>query len=273
MDNQHKIAVYGREHETPNEIYYSSVENLGIDFGISVGVTQKDNEDCIGITTLNTDVVLSVADGHWGNEASELAVSKVIEFLNPDVRLSKDNEARARLFSIFEQINYELLQSSMKFPGAPAAETTLIVCYIRETPRGKFLYWASFGDSYSFIFRNGELKQLNSLNKYWLGMLSKLSENADSGISLKYLSGESHYIGVASGLETGIEKLSSGDVVFLCTDGLIGSDNEVPKAVAQNIQTILSANTSTNLKAKEIINSALARGETDNVSCVIYPIA
>ncbi|MBV6395143.1 MAG: hypothetical protein HFACDABA_00714 [Anaerolineales bacterium] len=272
MDNQHKIAIYGRDHETPNEIYYSSIEGLGIGFGISVGVTQKANEDCIGLSTLNTDVVLTIADGHWGNEASELAVSKVVEFLNPDVRLSKDNEARARLFPLFEQINNELLQSAMRFPGAPAAETTLIVCYIRETPRGKYLYWASFGDSYLFIFRNGELKQLNSLNKYWLGMLSKLSENAESGISLKYLSGESRYIGVASGLETGIEKLSSGDVVFLCTDGLIGSDDEVPEAVAQNIQTILSANTPTNLKAKEIVNSALMRGEIDNVSCVIFPI-
>lgn len=273
MDNQQKIAIYGREYETPSEIYSPSIENLNIGFGISVGVTKRANEDCIGISTLKTDMVLSIADGHWGSEASHLAISKVIEFLNPDIRLSKGNEARARLFSLFEQINCELFQSAMKFPGAPAAETTLIVCYVTETPKGKYLYWASFGDSYLFIFRDGKLQQLNSLNKYWLGMLSKLSENAEAGIPLKYLSGESHYIGVASGLETGIEKLSSGDTVFLCTDGLIGSDNEVPEAVAQNIQTILSANSPINLKAKDIIKFALDRGEIDNISCIIAPIA
>lgn len=273
MDNPQKIIVYGRDHETPNEIYCQLAENPCIGFGISVGVTQKANEDCIGISTLNTDILLSIADGHWGSEASELAVSKVIEFLNPKVRPAKDNEARARLFPLFEQINSQLFQTAMMFPGAPASEATLIVCYIRETPKGKYLYWASFGDSYLFIQRDGELKQLNSLNPYWLGMLSMLSEKSNTGISLKYLSGDSHYTGVASGLETGIETLTSGDTVFLCTDGLIGSDEKASEVVLENIRSLLSANMALDAKAKDIINSALARGEIDNVSCIIASIA
>lgn len=274
MDNQQKIAIYGREHEVPNEIYCQLSESGNIGVGISVGVTQKANEDCIGVSIIGTETLLTIADGHWGGEASELAVSKVMEFLNPAIRLPKDNEARARLFPLFEQINTELLTSAMIAPGSPTPETTLIVCHIRETSRGKYLYWSSFGDSYLYILKDGELKQLNSLNSYWLGMLSKLSENAGTKeISLKYLSGESHYVGVASGLETGIEKLASGDTVFLCSDGLIGSDEKTSESVVNNIHSILSANTTLDTKVKDIINSALIRGEIDNVACVVAQIA
>lgn len=274
MDNIKKITVYGKKHESPNKIYSQTLKESNLGFGTSVGVTSKANEDCIGISISENDVVLAIADGHWGNEASELAIKKASELLDSKNRLPKDNEARARLYSLFEQINTALYQKAMTTSGAPTPETTLIVCHLRNIQNEKYLFWSSFGDSFLFIFREGILKQLNSLNSYWLGMLSKLSENsATRGVTLKY-SGEeeSRYVGVAEGIEAGIEKLESNDIVFLCTDGLIGSDKMIPEEVANNIKTILISNTPLEKKIDGLILSALSRNEKDNVTCIVAQI-
>ena len=48
-------------------------------------------------------------------------------------------------------------------------------------------------------------------------------------------------MGVANGLETGIEKLEFGDIVFLCTDGLVGSDTAPDLSVLAGITRYLSS--------------------------------
>lgn len=269
MDNQTIITAFGRAYETPNEVHCQKVANSEIGVGISVGTTHKANEDGVGISISGKEAILAIADGHWGREASELAITRSVEMLESS-RAPKDNETRARLYALFEQINITLFEIAMSKPGAPAPETSLIVCYLRETPNGKYMFWASFGDSYLIVFKSGKVQQLNSLNPYWLGMLSKLSENAElRTIPLRYLSGESRYVGVSSGIETGIEKLETGDTVFLCTDGLIGSDDGIPESVTSSIETILSTNSASDEKARELVNSALTRNEKDNISCIV----
>jgi serine/threonine protein phosphatase PrpC len=131
----------------------------------------------------------------------------------------------------------------------------------------KYLYWASFGDSYLFLLRNEKLKQLNSLNPRWLGYLSKLSEKTETrAILMRFLTDEARYVGVASGLETGIEKLESTDIVFLCTDGLVGSDKEPDPAVLYRIKMLLASNLPFNSRVEKTIVSALDRGEKDNIT-------
>jgi len=265
-----KITIFGRDHEAKGEIYSQALETFNIALGMSVGVTSKSNEDAIGATVVNSEIVVALADGHWGRDASELAISKAVDLLQPDVRPSKDSETRARLFALFDQVNTELYNMAVAAPGAATPETTLIVCHLKEASSGKYLYWSSFGDSYLFIFRKEQLKQLNTLNSFWLGYLSKLSENADTrSILMKFLSDEARYVGVPSGLETGIEKLEPGDIIFLCTDGLIGSDREPEKAVLEEIKDILGSDQSLLSKAEKAVASALHRGEIDNISCVI----
>lgn len=270
MDDSTKVTIFGKDHESRGEIYSEALEPLNIALGTSVGVTSKPNEDCIGVSMFDTERVLAIADGHWGRDASEIAVTKALDLLGADGHPSRDSETRARLFSLFEQVNTELYEMATSAPGAPVSETTLIVCHIKEAPSGKYLYWSSFGDSYLFLLRNGELKQLNSLNPFWLGYLSKLSENADSKATLmRFLFDEARYVGVASGLETGIEKLDQGDIVFLCTDGLIGSDHEPEPSILAGLRNVLIGDLSLQMKVETIIASALARGEADNISCVV----
>ena len=267
------VVIYGRDHESASEIYCRTIENSNIAFGISVGIMSKANEDCLGISKSGDEALLAIADGHWGREASELAIDKTMEMIRSAPRPAKENEIRARFYALFEQINQELFSIAMSHPGAIAPETTLIVCQLKEIRLEKYLYWSGFGDSYLFVFRNNKLTQLNSLNQYWLGMLSRMSEySAARQLTLKSLFGESRYIGVADGLETGIEKLQSGDIIILCTDGLIGSDERVPESVGELIRTILTSVDSLENKVSNLIKSALDRGERDNISCILAQI-
>lgn len=273
MSKSKTIVIYGNNHESPNEIYCQIIENLNIALGISEGITTKPNEDCLGVSISGDEILLAIADGHWGKEASELAINKTMEMFGLMLRSAKENETRARFYALFEQINQELFEMAMEHPGALAPETTLIVCQLREFESEKYLFWSSFGDSYLLLLRDNELIQLNELNAYWLGMLSRMSETSMTRqLTFKSLFGESRYIGVADGLETGIEKLQPGDTVLLCTDGLIGSDTGVPKSVGQDIKTILSTSLSLRDKVMNLIQSALDRGEQDNVSCILAQI-
>jgi serine/threonine protein phosphatase PrpC len=264
-----RITIFGGSHQLQSEIYTQSLEFPGVALGTSVGVTTKPNEDAVGASAAGSEMVLAIADGHWGREASEIAVSKAMELLGPEIRPSRESETRARLFSLFEQVNTQLYEQAVAPPGASTPETTLIVCHVKEAGSDRALYWASFGDSFLFLLRNGKLNQLNSLNPRWLGYLSKLSEKAETrSILMRFLTDEARYIGVASGLETGIVKLESGDIIFLCTDGLVGSDRDPDPAVLHRIREQLLSDLPLGNKVESIIASALARGEKDNISCV-----
>lgn len=92
-------------------------------------------------------------------------------------------------------------------------------------------------------------------------------------ISIEYQSERARYVGVATGLEGGIEKLAYGDLLFLCTDGLIGSDKEPDATVLGGIMDVLNSAASLESKVEIIIRSALARGEEDNISCVMARIS
>jgi protein phosphatase len=222
---------------------------------------------------LEPDIVLAIADGHWGWDASELAISMAVDLLDSENRMSIESETRARLFALNEQVNIELYDRAMSGPGASASETTLIVCHIKETDSGKYLYWSSFGDSFLFIFRDRVLEQLNTPQARWLGYLSKLSDGSGTrSIAMRFLTDEARYVGVASGLETGIERLEPDDIILLCTDGLIGSDIKPEQSILDRITNILTLDSSLESKVKDLISSALTRGELDNVSCAVAQI-
>jgi serine/threonine protein phosphatase PrpC len=249
MSESNTIIVYGKDHESSNEIYCQKLEYSNIAYGISVGVMAKANEDCLGISVSGDEILMAVADGHWGMEASELAIDKTMEMIRSTPRPSKEGETRARFYALFEQINQELFVMGMAHPGALTPETTLIVCQLKEFQSEKYLYWSSFGDSYLFVFRNNGLIQVNSLNAYWLGMLSRMSDT------------------------TGVEKLYAGDTILLCTDGLIGSDEGVPDFVDKNIKAILTTAVPLEQKVSNLIMSAIDRSESDNISCILAQIS
>jgi serine/threonine protein phosphatase PrpC len=269
MEQSQRVTLFGRDHETKGEIFLQSLDSLPVTLGTSAGTTAKPNEDSTGVSVRGSEMVLAIADGHWGREASEIAVSKAVELPVTEAEPSTESETRAQLFSLFEQVNDRLFDLAASTPGTSTPETTLIVCRIKEMDGGKFLYWASFGDSYLFLMRKEMLNQLNSLQPRWLGYLSKLSGKSETrALLMKYLTDEARYVGVTNGLETGTEKLEPGDIVFLCTDGLIGSDRDPNPAILYGIRMLLMSSLPIASKVEKAIASALSRGEKDNVTCL-----
>lgn len=267
MEYSQRIIILGRDHDVRAGIYLQSLDSLPVALGTSAGMTAKPNEDAVGVSALGTELVLAIADGHWGREAAEIGISKAMELLTFEGKPSTDNESQARLSSVFEQVNNQLYDLAASSPDATTPETTLIVCHIAEAGSGKILHWASFGDSYLFLLRKEMLNQLNSLNPRWLGYLSKMSEKAETrSLLMKFLTNEARYVGVANGLEKGIEKLEPGDIIFLCTDGLIGADRDPNPALLYGLRMLLMSDLPIDSKVEKAIASALARGEKDNVT-------
>ena len=273
MDLPTKIIIFGRDHELMGQVYCEELASSAVALGTSPGVTAKPNEDAAGASVQGTEMVLAIADGHWGREASEVAVTKAMELQGPDNSPYSESETRARLISVFEQVNNTLYENVVSSPGASTPETTLIVGHIQDAASAKYLSWSSFGDSYLFLLREGQWKQLNTLQPRWLGYLSRISEEAETrAILWRYPGDEARYVGVASGLESGIEKVHFGDIVFMCTDGMLGSDKEPDPEVLQGMKGILASDMPPRARVEKMISSALARGEKDNVSCVVAVI-
>jgi serine/threonine protein phosphatase PrpC len=267
MNGTTELILFGRDHGSKGGIFSRSLDGANVALATSAGVTSKPNEDAVGACVFGRDLVLAVADGHWGREASEIAVSEAVKILrsNPVA----ENETRARLVVLFEQVNNQLYEMAASTPGSLTPETTLIVCHIQDG-ESKYLYWSSFGDSYLFLFRAQLLKQLNTLQPRWLGYLSSLSEKSDSrAILMRLLTDEARYVGVAGGLETGIETLEPGDVILLCTDGMVGSDREPDPVILNGISSVLGSDGSAGVKVENLIAAALERQEKDNISCVV----
>lgn len=268
------VLLIGKDFPSLGQTHVQSIPKKNIAVGISAGKKDKPNEDALGVIISEQEVLLAVADGHWGAEASELAIQKASELINVHSRQSSRNEVRARLYTLFEQINRKLYDMAIAFPGAPTPETTLLVGYLRLLPEISQFYWASFGDSYLFLQHSGEVVQLNTLYRRWLGVLSKMADFTGlTGIPIAYPhSDDDHYLGVAAGLESGIETLTKGDTIFLCTDGMIEPRGSGHVLTSVELRPFLAERSSPEARVHTLIDLALSEGGNDNIACVLLQI-
>lgn len=266
--------LLGRDFSEPGRAFIKTITGTPIAVGISVGKQNKPNQDAIAVSVSENVALLAVADGHWGHEASELGVRLAMEMLESPVRPPEGNEVRGRLYALFEQVNRRLFDTAMGSPGAVTPETTLIVCWLCQDLDGSQLYWASFGDSYLYLRAGDTIRQLNTLKSCWLGALSMMAERAGAqGLTLLYpTTGEDRYLGVAAGLETGMEKLEAGTSLLLCTDGLIEPAGREAALTSTDLRPILGSDQSPELRVRALLDTALARGGSDNIACVLAEI-
>lgn len=268
------ILLIGQDFPSLGQTHVQGIPDKNIAVGISAGKKDKPNEDALSVSVSEQEVFLAIADGHWGAEASELAIQKASELIKVRSRPSSKHEVRAQLYALFEQINRELYNMAMAFPGAPTPETTLLVGYLRLLPEISQLYWASFGDSYLFLQHGGDVVQLNKLYRRWLGALSKMADFTGlTGIPITYPhSGDDRYLGVAAGLESGIERLTEGDTILLCTDGMIEPRGSEHALTPIDLQPFLTERGAPEEHIHALMDLALREGGNDNVACVLLQI-
>ncbi len=151
---------------------------------------------------------------------------------------------------------YQYIQST----GARDAGSTIVAAVIY----GDILYVASVGDSRAYIFRNGQIDRITrdhtlAQQKYDMGQITLQQLETDPDRSVLIRSMGAH---PTVAVDLNQRRLSPGDVVLLCSDGLtdVVRDEEIAGIVHKYPPR---------RAAQELIKLANKRGGPDNISVVI----
>ena len=167
-----------------------------------------------------------------GDKASKLAAEKFTDFF---VGVNSSDGIEKLLLREIDIIDLQI-KEECGFGDGMMAGTTVVAALIL----GKQLHWIGVGDSRIYVLRGDEIVQVTTDHVFKLKLLEKVDlglitqEEADShpqrGALISYVgSGDIKYINTnKSGLD-----LVHGDVVLLCSDGLIKAlnDNQIAEII------------------------------------------
>lgn len=180
----------------------------------------------------NKGILAVLADGMGGltngKAVSDYVVSSAKSMFE---KLDYQSKFPSQLINIITQVN-EKICSEFSDSGKSGAGSTVVIVFVYKTK----LYWASVGDSRLYLYRAGQLFQINEDHDY----LNKLLGDAIYGnLSLKQAFSDpqkdalNSYIGHESlpaidHCERGMS-LQKKDVLLLCSDGVYNgmSDSEI----------------------------------------------
>lgn len=181
-----------------------------------------------------------VADGmgglFYGKEASEMAVQSFLESYQSYISFESIMDL---LHLSLQDANKMVRNMAVEQEKVDQTGTTLAAATIIEGS----LYWISVGDSRIYLYRNGELIQLNEDHQY-----SKLLYEEVMKENITVEEANSHpqrnalisFLGLPSLPEIDFNvkemPLENGDIVLLCSDGLHGfmTDEEIAAILKEN---------------------------------------
>ena len=230
-----------------------------------VGKKRVANEDAYGDQETPNGHVFVVCDGMGGHaggaKASNMAVSSILEFF-----------AREPIENIIIGIdkaisfaNEQIFATAQAEPELKGMGTTVTVVVLRDAE----VYIGHVGDSRIYLKSNGELNRITKDH-------SKVQELVDRGI-ISDADAETHpeknIILRALGIKPEVEstvcsvslKLSKGDVLLMCSDGLSGlvTDNEMQGMI--NFDNLEGS-------VDTLITSANNNGGPDNITATLIAI-
>jgi|LFRM01.2.fsa_nt_gb protein phosphatase len=228
------------------------------------GLQRKSNEDYYYIPE-NEDkpAIMMVADGMGGHNAGERASRLAVEYVVAYFEKNKDNlkyteELIQAIQDSIEQANEHVLDLSRTEERFSGMGTTLTLVVFDEDR----FHVAHIGDSRCYLIRNGIVRQITRDH-------SLVQELLDHGSITKHemnIHPKRNVITRALGTEDKLridcfeEILQSGDIILLCTDGLINYVDleKVAADLPQNISMVQLAE----MLGKE----ALAAGGSDDIT-------
>lgn len=222
------------------------------------GSVREINEDSI-LSKANSGLWV-VADGMGGYEAGDVASKMLVEAIN---KITLEDSITSNI-EILERavldVNQQIIDhSNLVFEGRVFGSTVVLV-YIHENLG--FVFWA--GDSRLYRLRDKELTKITRDH-------SQLQEMIDSNLLLpeeieNYP--DNNVITRAVGAEENLMldfltfEIDADDKFLLCSDGLYNAVND------DQVQLILN-NGSIHLNSKQLIDTALENGASDNVSFIL----
>ncbi|MGH7656884.1 MAG: Stp1/IreP family PP2C-type Ser/Thr phosphatase, partial [Gemmatimonadales bacterium] len=209
-----------------------------------------------------------VADGMGGAAAGEIASAMATDVIYSHLSdtWSRDPDMTPQRFSsrireAVEQANQRIHDYAAAHPEVRGMGTTATVAGVL----GDRLYLAQVGDSRGYLVRRGETTQLTRDQS----LTQRLVEAGELTEEEAELSERRNIILQALGPETQVkvdltfQKLSRGDTIILCSDGLSGQirKEEIGELVMKHPDLVELA--------AELIDIANTRGGPDNITAVI----
>jgi protein phosphatase len=205
-----------------------------------------------------------VGGGPDGDIASEAAITALLGYVTEtvgcfnDASASKEHELFDRLEATVQGVHERLLAQAGKRGQAPATTLTMLLLI---WPRA---YLVHVGDSRAYVRRNGKVQQLTrdqTFGEYMVAVGAWTEEQAANSRPAATLS--SAIGGTEMQPVVGLVDLEPGDSLMLCTDGLTKHvDNE-------RIAEVLGKSGNAETLARELLDSALAEGGTDNIAVIV----
>ena len=217
-----------------------------------------------------------VADGMGGHKAGEVAARLAIEAIQEFVERSRSVDGFAwpyglddglsvdgnRLRSAVRLANVRVLEASETRTECSGMGTTVVAALAGRNR----LAFVGVGDSRLYLWQRGALQQLTQDDSWVATVLARepgMTEVALAQHPMRHVL--TSVIGARSDTEPVIYEraLEMGDVLLLCSDGLHGAVD-----VAE-IRTLLGSSADVTEITSSLVNRALARGASDNVTAVV----
>jgi len=226
-------------------------------YGVTHTGRRKTNEDAMLV-----DVELGlfvVADGMGGHNAGEVASTIAVSTLR-DFFATQAPRTEHALADGLALANDQVLAASGRPEYAGMGTTVVAACVTDDQ-----VLFGNVGDSRIYLWRDGRLTQLTQDDSWVSRVLGEaaLSEDDVQRHPMRHVL--TKVVGLRADMEPsiGANTFGPGDALLLCSDGLHGS---VPDPA---IAEMLVASESPEATARQLVDQALSRGATDNITVIL----
>jgi serine/threonine protein phosphatase PrpC len=227
------------------------------------GRVRTANEDSV----LAVAQVFAVADGMGGHAAGEVASAVAVETLARN--LTDGTVTLTTVLDAIREANESVYRRSLNEPGARGMGTTLTVIAPVVSDDGRdHLVVANVGDSRSYLFAEGQLRQLTRDHSYVEEMLAAGQITASEARHHPHRHVVTRALGVEPivAIDSWLVTPEPGDRYIICSDGLV---NEVPD---DQIAQLLRAAPEPQRAADALVAAANAAGGRDNITVVVVDV-
>jgi PPM family protein phosphatase len=242
-----------------------------------IGMKRARNED--NLFLYEDETLYLVADGMGGHEAGEVASDMAVKTVADYFARTKDDDDvtwpfkldKARRFDEnrittgIKLANLRITEAALQSPRQKNMGTTVVGLFFRKDA----VYIAHVGDSRIYRIRDGEIEQMTEdhslLNDYI--KMGKLTPEEIENFPHKNVIVRALGMKETVQVDVRAEKIRTGDVYLLCSDGLSGmiSDDDMLRITLENPEDLQAA-------CAKMINLANQNGGNDNITAVLTKV-